>query len=388
MEEEEERPHVKIPPPIFKGVPGEHPDVHVYAAEDWMEAMHFRQNQYIDKFKNTINHLAREWYHSLDLDDYARNWNAFTRHFSRYFSTQGRNIKHLHERWRSFSFDPNNDDIEEYIRDVKEAVKQLGHGGDAVVNLLKATIPTELYGTLYGHNNLPLLCTMLKDIYAKKPQPAATSSTVTTPGAAAPFTLIRPPTQMLHKAMEELSLEDKINHIMETLYHTDLEGKPVKKPFKPFITQPRRRFKMSFDKGCNGRSGCFSNFDGRDHRGKFNGNRGKFRPRRPFRKFDKSLNGKCARVSGRPINKDKIRCFKCKEFGHYQNDCPTNKSHNNNGPSPKKFEDYTYTYSGPNIQPQMNANTIHPNVNSAYDQALGIIKDSINTANPLASLNL
>ena len=193
-EEEEERPCVKIPPPIFKGVPGECPDAHVYAAEDWIEAMHFRQNQYIDKFKHTLNHLAREWYHSLDLDNNARNWNAFTRHFSRYFSTQGRNIKHLHERSSSFSFDPNNDDIEEYIRDVKEAVKQLGNSDDAVVNLLKATMPTEFYGTLYGHNNLPLLCTMLKDIYAKKPQPAAASSTATTPHAAAPFTLIRPPT--------------------------------------------------------------------------------------------------------------------------------------------------------------------------------------------------
>ena len=77
----------------------------------------------------------------------------FTTHFSKYFSTQGRNIKHLHERWRTFSFDPATDDIEEYIRDVKEAAKQLGHGDDAVLNLLKATMPTELYGTLYGHNN-------------------------------------------------------------------------------------------------------------------------------------------------------------------------------------------------------------------------------------------
>ena len=43
---------------------------------------------------------------------------------------------------------PANDDIEEYIRDVKEAAKQLGHGDDAVVNLLKATMLTELYDTL------------------------------------------------------------------------------------------------------------------------------------------------------------------------------------------------------------------------------------------------
>ena len=48
-------PRVKIPPPIFKGLPGERPDTHIYAAEDWMEAMHFRENQYIDKFKHTLN---------------------------------------------------------------------------------------------------------------------------------------------------------------------------------------------------------------------------------------------------------------------------------------------------------------------------------------------
>ena len=114
--------------------------------------------------------MACEWYHGLDTDQFCGQWHEFTKHFSRYFSTQGRNIKHLHERWQTFSFDPTTDDIEEYIRDVREAAKQLGHGYDAVLNLLKATMPTELYGTLYGHDNLYVVMTMLKDIYTKKPQ--------------------------------------------------------------------------------------------------------------------------------------------------------------------------------------------------------------------------
>ena len=33
------RPKVKIPPPIFKGLPGERPDAHLLATADWMEAM-------------------------------------------------------------------------------------------------------------------------------------------------------------------------------------------------------------------------------------------------------------------------------------------------------------------------------------------------------------
>ena len=140
--------------------------------------------------------MAREWYHGLDLLQFGGSWHEFTQHFSRYFSTQGRNIKHLHERWRAFSFDPNTNDIEEYIRDVCKAAKQLGHGDDAVLNLLKATMPTELYGTLYGHENLYVIMTMLKDIYAKKPQPAmAAAVVVAAQGATAPFTLIHSPHQ-------------------------------------------------------------------------------------------------------------------------------------------------------------------------------------------------
>ena len=203
-----------------------------------------------------------------------------------------------------------NDDIEEYIRDIKEAAKQLGHSDDAVVNLLKATMPTELYGTLYGHNNLPLLCTMLKDNYAKKPQPTTATSTTTTPSATAPFTLVRTPIRTPIKHIEDPSLEEKVNHLIEALYQMDLEGKPTKKPFKPFLTQPRRKFKGNFDKGCTmdemdvlEASTATEEID----MIRF-GNRGSFKPRRPFGKFDKSPNTKHSRVSDRPVNKDKSRC--------------------------------------------------------------------------------
>ena len=165
------------------------------AAEDWMEAMQVKPDDYIDKFKHTLQHLACEWYHGLETDQFCGQWREFTRHFSRYFSTQGRNIKHLHERWQTFSFDPTTDAIEEYIRDVREAAKQLGHGDDAVLNLLKATMPTELYGTLYGHDNLYVVMTMLKDIYVKKPQNMA--ATGAAQGTTAPSPTSTPPPEVL-----------------------------------------------------------------------------------------------------------------------------------------------------------------------------------------------
>ena len=70
---------------------------------------------------------------------------------------------------------------------------------------------------------------MLKDIYAKKPQPTtATSTTTTTPGATAPFTLLRTPLRTPIKHTEDLSLEEKVNHLTEALYRMDLEGKTHK----------------------------------------------------------------------------------------------------------------------------------------------------------------
>ena len=38
-DEDRRRPKVKIQPPVFKGLPGERPDVHLLATSDWMEAM-------------------------------------------------------------------------------------------------------------------------------------------------------------------------------------------------------------------------------------------------------------------------------------------------------------------------------------------------------------
>ena len=98
-------------------------------------------------------------------------------------------------------------------------MKQLGHGNNVVLNLLKATMPTELYGTLYGHDNLYIVMTMLKDIYAKKPQSAAAAAaTGATQVAAAPFNLIRSPTSNACKAPNEASLEERVAQLTESLY--------------------------------------------------------------------------------------------------------------------------------------------------------------------------
>ena len=208
-------PRVKISPLIFKGLPGERPEAHLLRANDWMDTYNILPVNKPANFKHTLNHLAREWY---DLLTFPITWNDLQQRFSQYFSTQGRSIKHLHDKWRNFLFTPGQDDIEAYIRNVKEAAHQLNYNDEAVLHLIKATMPSEIYGTLYNQHDLNTVITMVKDIYAKKPEPA--NPPVTTGGGEAPFTLIKAPngsSKRVHFQKGE-SLSDRIDKLTETLY--------------------------------------------------------------------------------------------------------------------------------------------------------------------------
>ena len=89
----------------------------------------------------------------------------------RYFSIQGISIKHLHERWRVFKFDPKAKHIEVFITDVKQTVHLFNHNDIAVLNLIKACMPADIYCTLYQVQELDMAVSMVKDIYAIKPEP-------------------------------------------------------------------------------------------------------------------------------------------------------------------------------------------------------------------------
>ena len=105
-------------------------------------------------------------------------------------------------------------------------------------------MPTELYGHLYGHDNLYVVMTMLKDINAKKPQNMVAIVTGVAQGATAPFTHICSPTRGASKAQSDgiFGRQNIAAHRDSVLHRPN--GKPTRKPFKTFITQPRRRFKL------------------------------------------------------------------------------------------------------------------------------------------------
>ena len=165
-------------------------------------------------------------------------WNNLQQRFSWYFSTQGRSIKHLHDKWRNFSFTPGQDDIEAYIRDVKEAAHQLNYNDEAVLHLIKATMPSEIYGTLYNQHDLNTVITMVKDIYAEKPKPA--NPLTTTGGVAAPFTLIKAPNGSSKRVhfQEGKMLSDRIDKLTETLYQMTWKENPLRSHISHTLQAP------------------------------------------------------------------------------------------------------------------------------------------------------
>ena len=99
-------------------------------------------------------------------------------------------------------------------------------------------MPAEIYGTLYNQNDLNVVITMVKDIYAKKPE--TTNHAGSTGGSSAPFTLMKAPngtSKRVHFQADE-SLSDRIDRLTDTLYRMDIDGKSVRKPYKPYITSP------------------------------------------------------------------------------------------------------------------------------------------------------
>ena len=163
----------------------------------------------------------------------------------------------------------------------------------------------------------------------------------------------------------------------------DMEGKPTKKPYKPYITSCRCR-------GFRPQGGCSNSDRGEGWprpKGRFRGRRGGFSHRGRFhgRKFDKSPTTKRPCVSSKAEDKDKDRCYHYHQRGHFAANCPErNKTQPQKSSEGKKFEDYTYTYGGVE-EPQLTTATALP---QAYGEALSTMWQSLKNQDPLHGLNM
>ena len=194
---------------------------------DWFDSQGIRRD--IDRvynFKHTLDGDTREWY-----ADYFRQhgsvpmWKTLINDFSRYFSTQGRRKKNLHEAWRKMTFTLATDDIEVFIRDIQELAKQLNYTDQVLITTLRAAMPREIYGTLYKMEDLSEMIDFCKNYYAKSP---AERQKIQDTGR-----LEANPFKKMQEEEDSPNINDTLVRLTESLNKMDFTQKPYKPTLYP-----------------------------------------------------------------------------------------------------------------------------------------------------------
>ena len=302
----------RIQAPIFEGNLGERSEPHLLRATDWFDSQGIRRDaDRVYNFKHTLDGEAREWY-----ADYIRDmheiptWATLTNEFSRYYSTQGRGMKNLHDAWRKLAFNPETDDIEEFLRDAQECARQLRHDDQAIINMLKGAMPREIYATLFSMNNLRDMIKFMKEYYSKNPaeQKARQEQEA---GGVSPFKAI--------KEDPKPDLTATLAQLTESLNKMDFTQKPYKPTLYP-AGRGRGRGRGGRFQGRRGQGGQQTSYQPRRGRGW-----GNFRGKSRGQKFDKSPTKRVPRENSKTKDADKDHCRYCREIGHWVKDCPQKK---------------------------------------------------------------
>ena len=343
-----------IPLPVFKGKKGEDPEDHILKVEDYF-GLHQIDDQQdkIKRFKDTLFETARKWAQTLNYTEEVVKFDydpaieddkkaSMKYLFLRRFAKEGRTLEAAYSAWGSLTFDPNKDDIKQFIQKVEELAKKLGYNEDAQVMAVKSVLPRDVYGICMTYKTLKELKTFLIDLFANPKMREAVPGTASVSGEPGVFSIgqhvenkvVNPTIADVSRIRQDMNaLQVRFNKISSA----DFRSK-TSKPWKLEVTPPKRR--GGFNRGRGGkqyenayRNDRFKNEnDGQSRdtsqrenagnfrnrgqgRGRFKSNfRGKGRGRGGF---DKSPNVRRPRVASKTVDKDKMRCHYCNEFGHF-----------------------------------------------------------------------
>ena len=157
--------------------------------------------------------------------------------------------------WGSLTFDPNKDDIEQFILKVEELAKKLGYNEDAQVMAVKSVLPRDVYGICMTYKTLKELKTFLIDLFANPKMREAVPGTASVSGEPGVFSngqhvenkVVNPTIADVSKIRQDMNaLQVRFNKISSA----DFRNK-TSKPWKPEVTPPKRR--GGFNRGRGGR---------------------------------------------------------------------------------------------------------------------------------------
>ena len=257
--------------------------------------------------------------------------------------------------WRSFHYDENTDTIDSYVLKIKQVASLLNYGEPEILELFKNTLPSKLYWSLFSINNLREAVDTAKRVLDKEKLDKQLT------GQASNISLFMNMRDNKHSGQHVLMKRQDLETVTPMMYNMPLQQGKTKKPFKPQVYQKRGRgqrqsynrnrprnnnrqgqnFGQNRHRNDYRRNGYMQNFsrtDGRDRgRRSFNrsysSDRSRSRERSlSLREYDNnnSQNGSSrfrsrsrSRSSSRiTTNRDRIRCYRCREYDHFANECP------------------------------------------------------------------
>ena len=319
-----------------------------------MDAHHFDEDIKVQRFCLTLLGEASLWYHSLEpLGE--TTWAQLQNLFRQRYSKLGNTCKQPFHAWRSFTFNENTETIDSYVLRIRQVANLLGYGEPQILEVFKNTLPTKLYWILFPVEDLRQAVDTAKIILTKE----KLDKQLTGQTSTSPFMSIREGTNKRVSFNTQDELGDKINKLTVVMSKLVTKDSHERRAFKPQIYKNRGQNRSYGQGGYQARSNDRSkgygsnnntrqNYQGNRFRGNFrwdnrqnsreeyrserygNNNRDRNRSRgRTFtgnyRRDRSSSNDRSRSESRASTNRDRKRCYACREYDHLTRDCPNSR---------------------------------------------------------------
>ena len=321
-----------------------------------MNAHHFEEEVKVQRFCLTLLGEARLWFHSLEPLENT-TWPQLQNLFRQRYSKLGNTHEQLFHAWRSFTFNENAETIDSYVTCIRQVATLLGYGEPQILEVFKNTLPTKLYWILFPIENLRQAVDTAKRILTKE----KLDKQLTGQTSTSPFMSVKDGTERRVSFNTRDELGDKIDKLTVVMSRLAAKDTHEKRPFKPQIYKSRGQHRSYGQGSYQSRLGSRNrgqfmdnrprqNYRGNNFRGNTRGygrqnNRGNYgneryndynrdRNRSRERTFTRnyssnrdrsSSNSRLRSGSRANTNRDRIRCYKCREYDHFVRDCPNSR---------------------------------------------------------------
>ena len=238
-----------IPLPVFKSKKGGDSEDHILKVEDYFEIHQItQQDDKIRRFKDTLFETARKWVQILNYTEVIKfdynpkddnNKKASMKYlFLARFAKDGRTLEAAYNAWSMLTFDPNKDDIEQFVSKVEDLANKLRYNKDAQVMAVKSVLCRDLYGICMTYKKLIELETFLIELFSNPkmreavPGSASVSSdpSVFSIGQHMENNVVNSTTADIGKIQQDMNaMQVRFNKISSA----DFRGKSSNKPWKP-----------------------------------------------------------------------------------------------------------------------------------------------------------